>query len=38
MTTNDQVRDENYNMISTKKPPKYQLYHHAKLTSMNIKK
>ena len=27
---------KNYNMISTEKPLKYQLYHQAKLISMNI--
>ena len=27
---------KNYNMIITEKLPKYQLYHQAKLISMNI--
>ena len=36
MTVNDQIRDKNCNMILTEKLLKYQLYHQAKLTSMNI--
>ena len=36
MAVNDQIRDENNNMILTEKLPKYQLYHQAKLISMNI--
>ena len=36
MTTNDQIKDEKYNMIIIEKLQKYQPYHQAKLTSMNI--
>ena len=35
MTIEDQIKDENYNMILTEKPPKYQLYHHVKLINTN---
>ena len=36
MTLEDQIRDENYNMILIERLQKYQLYHQAKLVSMNI--
>ena len=36
MTTNDQIKDEKYNMILIEKLQKYQHYHQAKLISMNI--
>ena len=36
MTTDDQIRDENYNMILIEKLQKYQPYRQAKLTSMNM--
>ena len=36
MTTNDQIKDETYNMILIEKLQKYQPYHQAKLISMNI--
>ena len=36
MTTDDQIRDENYNTILISKLLKYQPYHQAKLISMNI--
>ena len=36
MTIEDQVREAAYNMILIKKLQKYQLYHEAKLISMNI--
>ena len=39
MAINDQIRGEKLqydNMILTEKLPKYQLYHQAKLISMNI--
>ena len=39
MAINDQIRGEKLqydNMILTEKSPKYQLYHQAKLISMNI--
>ena len=36
MTVNVKLEMKNYNMISTEKLPKYQLYHQAKLISMNI--
>ena len=36
MTTNDQIKDETYNMILIEKLQKYQPYHQAKLITMNI--
>ena len=36
MTIDDQIKNENYNMILIEKLQKYQPYHQAKLTSMNI--
>ena len=36
MTTDDQIRDENYNMILIEKLQRYQPYRQAKLTSMNM--
>ena len=36
MTIDDQIKDEIYNMILIEKLQKYQLYHQAKLISMNI--
>ena len=36
MAINDQIRDKKYNMMSTEKQLKYQLYHQAKMISMNI--
>ena len=36
MTTDDQIKDETYNMILIEKLQKYQPYHQAKLISMNI--
>ena len=36
MTIEDQIRDENYDMILIERLQKYQLYHQAKLISMNI--
>ena len=36
MTIEDQIRDENYNMISIERLQKYQLYHQAKFINMNI--
>ena len=36
MTINDQIRDEKLQYVLTEKLPKYQLYHQAKLISMNI--
>ena len=36
MTTNDQIKDETYNMILIEKLQKYRPYHQAKLISMNI--
>ena len=35
MAIDDQIED-NYNMILIEKVKKYQLYHQAKLTSVNI--
>ena len=36
MKTDDQIKDENFNMILIEKLQKYQLYHQGKLISMNI--
>ena len=36
MTIDDQIKDEIYNMILIEKLQQYQLYHQAKLISMNI--
>ena len=36
MTTDDQIKDENYNTILIEKQPKYQPYHRAKFVNMNI--
>ena len=36
MTTNDQIKDEKYNMILIEKLQKYQPYHQAKSINMNI--
>ena len=36
MTTDDQIRDENYNMILIEKLQKYQPYRQAKLISIDI--
>ena len=36
MTTDDQIEDEKLQMILIEKLQKYQPYHQAKLTSMNI--
>ena len=36
MTIDDQIRDEKLLYEITKEVPKYQLYHQAKLISMNI--
>ena len=36
MTIEDQIRDENYNMTLIERLQKYQLYHQAKLISMNV--
>ena len=36
MTLEDQIKDKNYNMTLIERQQKYQLYHQAKLISMNI--
>ena len=36
MTIEDQIRDEKYNMILIERLLRFQLYHQAKLISMNI--
>ena len=36
MTINDQIRDEKLQYDINRKPLKYQLYHQARLMSMNI--